>query len=543
MIPGSSFLQTIWLAVGAHLWQTTLVLIPLFLLGWVMRNAPARLIHALWWLGLAKLFLPLPLLGPLGRRTLKPFLDEVVVTSGGTGVLSTWLEKASRFLDPVAVAVGRERATPPSVESLFVVLTGVWALGAAWLGFRWIRRRSRETSTTGVSIAQCDPSLSRRLGAALRGTGIPASAVRISSGFAMPAVAGLLRPRIVLPESVVRGLPTGELCAILLHENEHRRRLDPLRLAIARCGVVAFFYYPLLWPLLRRLHTSGEIACDEAAVRAGIEPSAYARALARTLRLGLLPAATPAAAGPGGASLIRRRLHRLKQQERYTAMKKHRFALGAAAVFVALFSFAPFSPLANTEEGAEVTMPKIMTEWYVAPQYPDDAKEDAAEGTVLLEVLVTKDGEPGKIVIKEGVPDYPSFAENAVKAVRRWKFEPATQDGKPVDLTIAIPVAFRLDDEDKGDGPESPSEPAASEHLTIPKMLPQYYVPPQYPEDARKKGLEGRVVLEVLVTKQGRAAEASIKEGVPECPSFWKERTRGCSRMAIRTRDEGPRAD
>jgi len=34
--------------------------------------------------------------------------------------------------------------------------------------------------------------------------------------------------------------------------------------------------------------------------------------------------------------------------------------------------------------------------------------------------------------------------EKAVEAVRSWRFDPATKDGKPVAVQIDVEVAFRL---------------------------------------------------------------------------------------------------
>src|SRR5262249_6355270 len=53
------FLRTLWLACGRHLWESTLVLALLFVLGSCLRSAPGRLQSAFWSAALAKLFLPL----------------------------------------------------------------------------------------------------------------------------------------------------------------------------------------------------------------------------------------------------------------------------------------------------------------------------------------------------------------------------------------------------------------------------------------------------------------------------------------------------
>ena len=65
MIGVGTNLRWFWIAVADHLWQTTLVLLVLLLLARVLRHGPARMLQALWWLGIVKLFLPLPWLGPI----------------------------------------------------------------------------------------------------------------------------------------------------------------------------------------------------------------------------------------------------------------------------------------------------------------------------------------------------------------------------------------------------------------------------------------------------------------------------------------------
>ena len=57
--------ETFWTGMLVHLWQTSLVLLVLFALSRALVNAPARLIAALWWIGVLKLFLPLSLFAPV----------------------------------------------------------------------------------------------------------------------------------------------------------------------------------------------------------------------------------------------------------------------------------------------------------------------------------------------------------------------------------------------------------------------------------------------------------------------------------------------
>jgi len=443
VIPGSSLLEPFWLAVAAHLWQTTLVLVPLFALGSAMRGAPARLVNVLWWTGLAKFFLPLPVLGPLGERTLAPLMSEIFVSGDPSATLSVWLGKASFILDP-SILVAHARSHPGVGPGFYGILTVLWTLGALCFGLRWIRQRPPAALRRAIPIGESDAWVSGRLQRALSGTGIPGSAIRVSRAVSIPSLIGLVRPRIVVSETMIRNLNTGELRAILLHENEHRRRMDPLRLIVQRCALTLFFFYPLLWPLLSRLKASGEMACDEAAVSAGIRPAVYAQALARTLRIGLLPIGSPVALGSGAPSLIRRRFLRLDEHARYVTMTRHRLALCLGIALVVSLSFLPLVPLATPEAKHRLTLPALIPGSYVLPEYPEDARSAGVEGKILIDVLVSAIGEPVEVELQRGVIDYPSLGESAVEAVGQWTFEPATRDGRAVDLRITIPVMFTL---------------------------------------------------------------------------------------------------
>src|SRR3989442_2835069 len=102
MIAVDSWLRGFWLATWAHLWQTTLALVVIFLLARLIDSGPARLVNGLWWAGLAKLFLPLPFLGPLGAR-----LGQALFSARGTAPSAagrTGFETAAVFLDPRALA-------------------------------------------------------------------------------------------------------------------------------------------------------------------------------------------------------------------------------------------------------------------------------------------------------------------------------------------------------------------------------------------------------------------------------------------------------
>lgn len=72
--------------------------------------------------------------------------------------------------------------------------------------------------------------------------------------------------------------------------------------------------------------------------------------------------------------------------------------------------------------------------------YPSAAKEARVQGTVILHVLVGKNGEVEDVEVLKGLPK--GLSEAAVAAVRQWRFEPATVDGKPVPARATLTFNF-----------------------------------------------------------------------------------------------------
>jgi len=452
-------LAGVWVGVAVHLWQTSLVVVPLLVLGRVMRNAPHRLTSALAWLALAKLLIPVALVGPLINRALGPLLDQ-------TGSIS----KASELLYP-GVLVGSARApSTPEAMWVLVAITSVWAAGACWFGVRPWTRRPTDLVCASRPAESLPDDARKRLEMALHTTEITLGDVRIAAGPVVPYVFGIRRRKIMLPLEALAGLPMDELRGILFHEQAHLHRRDPLMEVVLGLAMAAFYFYPPLWLISKWLRESAEYACDEAAVLAGIRPEVFGRAVARTLSLQV--AAVPGLTVPGlrRSSSLRARFQRLDEPWRYATMTRHRIVLVIAVVSTLLLSVAVAIFAQNAPRGSEArpapaseatpkpliadldAMPEMLPDSYVAPQYPERAKKAGIEGRVLLETLVKADGTVSGVQIIEGVAGYPEFGTSALAAVCQWKFKPATQGGKAVDVWVKIPVAFRLDGKAPGVG-------------------------------------------------------------------------------------------
>ena len=76
-----------------------------------------------------------------------------------------------------------------------------------------------------------------------------------------------------------------------------------------------------------------------------------------------------------------------------------------------------------------------------APEYPDEARENRIEGTVIVQALVGRDGQVKETRVRESVP---ALDAAAVAAISRWTFKPAKTKGEPVAVWVAVPVKFTL---------------------------------------------------------------------------------------------------
>jgi TonB family protein len=76
----------------------------------------------------------------------------------------------------------------------------------------------------------------------------------------------------------------------------------------------------------------------------------------------------------------------------------------------------------------------------VEPVYPADAREKNITGSVVLTVVVDREGNPQDIKISRSL--YPSIDQAAIDAARQMRFEPALKDGQPVSETLLVEFYF-----------------------------------------------------------------------------------------------------
>jgi TonB family protein len=77
----------------------------------------------------------------------------------------------------------------------------------------------------------------------------------------------------------------------------------------------------------------------------------------------------------------------------------------------------------------------------VQPKYPEEPLKNRLTGTVVLHVILQKDGTVRQVDVVSGQP---VFAEAAVDAVKQWKNQPTVLNGEPVEVDTLVYVKFML---------------------------------------------------------------------------------------------------
>ncbi|HYC76190.1 MAG TPA: energy transducer TonB, partial [Planctomycetota bacterium] len=78
------------------------------------------------------------------------------------------------------------------------------------------------------------------------------------------------------------------------------------------------------------------------------------------------------------------------------------------------------------------------------PAYPEEARRFGEEGDVVLRIHVGADGRVDRVETVSAAS--PRLARAAGEAVRRWRFDPALEDGRPAAATVLRRFVFRLRD-------------------------------------------------------------------------------------------------
>ncbi len=292
--------------IGALLVKPALVVAAAAAIAAGLRRRPSAARHAVW-AGAVAATLVLPLLGV----TLPPLrVPAPFDLAGGPASGATGFTRRAAAPDGSAQAVPAARGprgpvrldVPGLADRLAAGIAIAWALGALLLGtrrvvagvrLRRIVRRARPVSSGDLGRIVADVSRAARVRGPVE--------VRASEETATPAVAGVLRPVVLLPVAA-DVWPPADLWAVLVHELEHVARRDGVLNLLGDVAAIVYWCNPAVRAAVRRMRAESEGACDERVLGGGAEPDAYAHLLLRIAQAargtGGLPGAATAMARP-----------------------------------------------------------------------------------------------------------------------------------------------------------------------------------------------------------------------------------------------------
>jgi periplasmic protein TonB len=82
-------------------------------------------------------------------------------------------------------------------------------------------------------------------------------------------------------------------------------------------------------------------------------------------------------------------------------------------------------------------MPKMVSS--VQPTYPDVARSQGVEGTVVMDALIDATGAVTDVKVTSGPV---VLRQAAMDALRRWKYQPARLNGQPTSVHMNVSISF-----------------------------------------------------------------------------------------------------
>jgi TonB family protein len=436
MLAGLGSALAVWLA-PINIW-TGLVLVAAFAADRLLE----RRVQAAWRVALfaavgIRLFLPIGWQSPLGWLSWRA---AGVVTGG----------------DP-EVQIATVTGATPAGDTWSALLGGAYVLVALvllgrWLTSRWFLRLALQTTHPAP------PALVSRAGGCR---------VEVHSTLG-PLVAGALRPRIVIPESLLWSPDQATLDSMLKHEIAHVRRRDGLLLMIVDLLSIAFWPVVPVWIAARRIRVLVETACDE---RALVDADGRQR---RRYAETLLALADPDAAGLAFGSHVGNRIRALRWRKRWPAWAQLGCASGLVVALVACSGAPTGEPTRGAPEpraasptekdptqrdpNASAGSPSKLVEQSevmsgaasvrgsldkeiirriirrhineVKHCYEQElAREPRLAGRISVQFTIAETGMVVASVLQSSTMGNPRVESCVVKSVRRWEFPRPSDDG------------------------------------------------------------------------------------------------------------------
>ena len=260
--------------------------------------------------------------------------------------------------------------------------------------------------------------------------------------------------------------------AISLHEEQHARLYHSADLVLSGIFSILFWINPLYWLLSKELRSIHEFQADRAVIDKGTDMVQYQQILL-SAAVGHYPGLPVSQLRP---SFIKTRIIMMKQTKKFRKSAVRLIPALMLAVGALWFTACGSKSGSDEKSGkdsasTEVADPQNQTSTETASgevfetaevmpeypggneamsafmvkniKYPETAKTKGIQGTVYVSFEVSSSGKVTNVKVQESVsPDLDAEAVRVVKMMPDWK--PAENKGKPVAVSMTLPVKFKL---------------------------------------------------------------------------------------------------
>ena len=359
-----------------------------------------------------------------------------------------------------------------------------------------------------------------------------------------------------------------ELRQILLHEGTHARQWHSADVMLIELLCVLFWWNPAVWLMKREITINLEYLADNDVLQHGISSKEYQYHL---LKLTYRETAVQIVNNFNVSQLKQRIMMMNKSKSPTQKLARYLSVLPLALLLITLNSCLnkekktdettvteePVPVAENAQAPAADTAQVVKDEVFVVVEeqplfpggnpalmkflgdnikYPVIAQENGISGRVITNFVVEKDGSITDVQVVRGVdPSLDKEALRVIQSMPKWK--PGRQRGEDVRVRYTLPVVFRLEGGTKRSSTPPPPPPppppttskakesASKELFVVVEKQPRF---PggnnalmkflgdnvKYPTEAQRNGVQGRVICNFVVEKDGSITDVQVVRGV-----------------------------
>lgn len=334
---------------------------------------------------------------------------------------------------------------------------------------------------------------------------------------------------------------------IFFHELTHAHQWHSLDRLIAEWCCIVFWWNPFVWGLRHEIINNLEYIADRNVLNTGANRQCYQYHLLNLT----YPKTAVEIVNQFNVLQLKQRIKMMnKTRTSARGLVKYTFVLPLVACLLTINSVMAQQqnpPQKKTEKTKQVVVEdndNNSAETQLAPEkmpqfpggekamllflqknikYPKEAQEKGIQGNVVCSLIITPEGEVSDVTVVRAIdPLLDAEAIRVIESMPKW--EPGLVDGKPVPVRYTIPIKFALNTEQsskKATNNQVPSDEVYNVSDNSPmfiggegKMYGFLSQIVKYPKEAQLNNIEGRVICQFVVEKDGSITNAKVVRSV-----------------------------